>query len=1493
MPSQPYYIKSITDPNGLTTTFQYNSNSLLTKITDGYGREVNFTYNADKKIQSITDSLGRVTYLYYSSQSLDLLRVVDPEGKTSLFQYNTNHQIVGKTDKAGNVFTFSYSSGKPIGAKDSAGKPLLSLANSNYWAVDNTVALLQNLRQYLPATTTKTDGRGNHWRYSYDKNGFITQSTAPDGAVASYTYDPAVLKLSSATDANGHATQYQYDAKGNIVKVTDALGYVSLYEYHPIFNHPTKSTDPQGTITQNVYDAHGNRSQETRDAGGLNLVTTWTYDSQGHVLTQTDPNGHTTTYEYDGHGNQTKATDPEGHVTQYEYNAVGLKTKMIDGNGYATLYAYDGMNRLLTATDPLGYVTAYAYDGQGEHIQISKQVSLSPASYEITQYQHDNRNRLIKEIRDPGTSPHLNLTTSYTYDNNDNRIAITDPRGKQTQYAYDTQNRLATVTDALGNATQTQYDPVGNRTCAIDANGHYSYFEYDALNRASKQTRKIGAQSCTTADGNDILTQTFYDSGNAIAQATCNNSQCAGPIPGSTSPAYSIDPDNKFSYFKYDKTNRRVMTIRKVGDTNDSKDSDDWAETIQYDAASNVLVRTDANGNPTTNTYFNNNLPKNNANALGDTTTYTYDNANNLKTTTTPGGNVVTNTYNARNELIQVDDLIGRVVSYAYDGIGNRLQQCDGNNNCTAHQYDLVNRLTKTTDAMAQASNYSYDPDGNLIKTLDREGKAACYKYDDINRRIRQVQKVGDTDCNAGGGDGDANDVWTKTVYDAVGNVTELTTAKNNGGGTPAVCNGGSPTPDCQTTRYIYDEVNRLVQETYPDAGIRYFAYDPKGNLIQRTDQKGQVTDYQFNDLDYLTARLYSADNNDSFTYDVGGRMLIACREGTIDNVPADGCAGWIVTYNYDAANRVLHTAQNGKNVNYAYDIPNRKRTVAYPGGKTVVEQRDLRERLGNLNSGGIATYTYDLANRVTIRVYGNGTQAAYSYNANNWITDLNHTKADTTLIAGFAHAYDNEGNKRYEDKAHDTNHSEGYSYDDLYRLMNYKVGTLDGAGQILLPLTQTQYDLDKLGNWDSKTVTPQVGPVVTENRQHNAVNEITAVDLNPPVTHQQPSYDANGNWIDDDTLDGGYTYVYDQENRLTQVNLKAPSELAGRYVYDALSRRIAKTSGPSRGNSETRYVYDDARIIEEQNNAGTTQASYSYGNYIDEVLTMDRSGTTYYYHQNALWSVEALTDGTAAVVERVAYDAYGMPTITDGSGTVLTNAWGTARSGVGNPWLFTGRQFDEESGIYFYRARYYDPGKGRFLQRDPMEYRAGLNHYAYVIDNPINWADPLGLKLCISKLISGKKFYDQYKTGTLDKIDMEAWATPDNTSLTLRNYTWAIGYYVLWYREGIVDIKTETEIRCSEEDGKCQVTVSTTGASEGIDSKTSAVIATKEQKNTAGDCIEIAAAAAGALAAGSGPTITAGKEGVLSIGITYESAARQRTMQLGTFKWCCACESG
>jgi RHS repeat-associated protein len=261
--------------------------------------------------------------------------------------------------------------------------------------------------------------------------------------------------------------------------------------------------------------------------------------------------------------------------------------------------------------------------------------------------------------------------------------------------------------------------------------------------------------------------------------------------------------------------------------------------------------------------------------------------------------------------------------------------------------------------------------------------------------------------------------------------------------------------------------------------------------------------------------------------------------------------------------------------------------------------------------------------------------------------------------------------------------------------------------------ITQTAYSLDPLGNWKNKTT-----DMVTQTRTHSPSNEITKINLTPILS------DNNGNTNDD----GTNLYSYDEENRLVKVTAKSGTAVLGQYQYDAVSRRVSRTDN---FGTQTLYYYDDRRAIEEQSSAGITQATYTFGNYIDEALTMDRVGEPgpFYYHQNTAWSLYALSDSTGKGVEGYSYDAYGYQTIVlPGPDGILWTSDDVilpgGKSSYGNPFLYTEQHLDPEAGLYYYRARYHDPMTGRFMQRDRLGYADGMNLYEYVKDSPPNYAD-------------------------------------------------------------------------------------------------------------------------------------------------------------------------
>ena len=468
---------------------------------------------------------------------------------------------------------------------------------------------------------------------------------------------------------------------------------------------------------------------------------------------------------------------------------------------------------------------------------------------------------------------------------------------------------------------------------------------------------------------------------------------------------------------------------------------------------------------------------------------------------------------------------------------------------------------------------------------------------------------------------------------------------------------------------------------------------------------------YAYDNLERLSSRQYLGGRvklgTDTFTYHDNG--LLKKAVGGLYNTTVDRSN---LQTDYDGANRLLQEQQKigagPKTIAYRYDPDGFSNEITYPGGNRMQQAYTDRRELFQvkLDDQVLASHAYDAAGRRTGRTYANGLTTQWGYDADNRNTRLNHVN-----VQAWDYRYTGEGDTLVQDDLTTADRGEAYAYDGMHRLIDNKRGQVAG-NTVSAPTFLQSWTLDKIGNW---TTWNDNG--ANETRTHNNHHALTSRG-NVPLPQL---YDANFNQTDDGN--SPFTLVYDANDRLQQVKDRSSGAVLVRYNYDAFGRRVEKSiAGLPNPQRITRYYYSDQRIIEERDRRDEVQAVYTYGTYIDEPLTMDRDGERFYYHGNRVFSTYALTDSAGQIVERYSYTPYGEATTFDAA---YQNAGFVSR--VGNPFTFTSRELDAETGLMHFRTRTYDPLQGRFKQRDPAGYVDGMNLYAgYFSPNSL---DPYGFE--------------------------------------------------------------------------------------------------------------------------------------------------------------------
>jgi RHS repeat-associated protein len=669
-------------------------------------------------------------------------------------------------------------------------------------------------------------------------------------------------------------------------------------------------------------------------------------------------------------------------------------------------------------------------------------------------------------------------------------------------------------------------------------------------------------------------------------------------------------------------------------------------------------------------------------------------------TQTDQAGHVTFNVYDLAGQLTQTTTAYNTpdaaTTQYTYDVAGRRTSTIDPRGNTTKSVYDDAGRLVQTIDALGETTSYTLDAAGRQTAVTDALGRMTQYAYDARGRVTQVTYPDGTTTSSTYDGTGHVTALTdqagnvTHSVFDGAGQLQSVTGAMSQTTGYTYDKNGNLLTrtdANNHTTTLTYDVMNRVKTRTIPGGGaVENFDYNLTGTVADVTDFNGNKTTFTYDPLmDRLVTRTPAAVFNEkpvTYTYWPNGqRETMTDASGTTtytyDNqnrllTKATPLAGTL-TYTYDkAGNRltVVSSNTNGTSVVYTYDNLNRVQTVvdnnAQPGLNLTAYSFDA---VGNLSSTELAngvtvTPSVDLMNRVKELAATGKPGAAYSYQYG--------------LVGNRTYAAGSAGGPLV---------SASYTYDSIYRLTQE---SLASAG-VQAENGALTYGLDPVGNRQTLTST------------------LSAIATQPPMSYNANdrlltnSYDANGNTLGA----GGKTFAYDSQDRLTSFNGGAVT-----MVYDGDGNRVSKTAG----GVTTVYLVDEAnptglaQVVEEIA-GGAVKTRYLYG--LERIgQTQVASGTTSFYGYDGHGDVRYLTDVAGKVTDTYDYDAFG--NVVGSTGTTA------------NVYRYQGEAFDSETGLYYLRARYYDPVAGRFLSVDPLADQ-GQHPYTYAGADPVNGHDPTG----------------------------------------------------------------------------------------------------------------------------------------------------------------------
>jgi len=1163
-------------------------------------------------------------------------------------------------------------------------------------------AFFDKLVQNPDDTYTLSDKFGN--RAEFTVTGLLDRRVDRHGNVTQYTYtdadgDGEVDDISTITDPFGRTTTYSYNATTKKIElITDFAGRQTLLLHDGLGRLVLLvSPDPDGAGPQPV--TFTGFSYVDANSSAISHIT--------EALST--PEQRTTEFEYDWTGAVTKIIHPDGTFRQIQpVQTVDLPVVAGGGGGGGAGSA--GVAVAAKASDVVGFVidengnkTEFTTDRFGMITSIS-----DAAGFETTIDRNDDGLATTVNFPDPDLAadgstdgPREALTVTYQYDTRGNLTVIREknPSGQTLRdysWNYDATWNVPTLyIDGENNTTDYTIDPTNGDVTRIERNNGHP-LEGDAVTDLTYSSEGFLLSIVEEIDSStsrttrfEYLHPTFDDLPTAIywADGTAEEISVSMEYDAAHNVSAVVDELGRRTEYLYDNLDRLIQVTDPDPDGAGPKTSP--VSSLEYDLLGRQRFTTDPLGNVTEYLYDKRHrltrviLPDPDGDPLTVNTpewNYQYDDVGNLRFVTDPEGRMTERVFDERN-------LIERLV---------------------LPDPDLADPLVTSPEW-----SYVYDAVGAVVSVTDPRSQTTDYEYDVLLRREKAIGPDPD-------GAGPLDRPETVFAYDDNNLITSLTDPSGN------------------TTSYTYDDLNRLRTEMNELGLSRTYEYDQVGNLISATDRNGRRIDYTYDLHDQLrleewydTSSTLVGTLEYTYDYDDGGRLLTAAD--------LDPTFGSQYTFTYDDLGRLQQQLYEGpfglEDVLLAYSYDANSNLEAY-----------FAYYDGLFDSGLL--YTYDDLNRATsVGQTGVGLGlttklAEFDYNLAGQITELRRYNNGGAVVATSNLAYDDLG--RLETLVHTPLVNPGtdtityaYEYDASSRITEIDSST-DGL---------TTFDYDELGQLTDADFTSQSDENYTYDDNGNRTNAGYTTDDDNRLTSDGTynyTYDGEGNRVTRTRItDGQFTeYTFDHRNRLTRVDVytddtKATLVEVTEYTYDAFDRRIARRHDDVSPTDLTDaaielYAYDGDNVlldfVDTDGTAGpnTPQKTmrYLFGPAIDMVLAQEdlQTGEILWHLADHQGTVRDLLDNTGMVVEHIQYDAFGKPiSVTDAqTGASLTEA--------STRYLYTGREWDSDVELYYYRARWYDPGTGRFISQDPIGFGGGdANLYRYVANSSVNARDPSG----------------------------------------------------------------------------------------------------------------------------------------------------------------------